>query len=111
MSLRFAAARPAAHNSFLPLSRMDRIASRAANDNGDGAHESELLRAALEHFAHAGLAAAPIARNRARTAYYAGDWQGFVHWLGVCRTLDRKMGTALARNLTKRRARHNLTRR
>lgn len=103
MSLRFAAARPAALHSYLPHAELARMAARAANDNGDGESQQEVLRVALRHFAELGLGAAADARDRARKAHFSGDRKGYLHWLTICRTLDRRMAVALASNLAKRR--------
>ncbi|HCF25604.1 MULTISPECIES: hypothetical protein [unclassified Novosphingobium] len=102
MTLRFAAARPVALPSYLVRAQQGRITARAANDNGDSESRSNVLRAALQHFAKLGLAAAADARDQARTAHFAGDRAGYLHWLAICRTLDRRMATALASNLAKR---------
>lgn len=104
MTLHFAAARPAALNNTIARLQVVRMASRAANDNcdRDGDDHTELLRSALEHFARLGLAAAADARDNARKAHFRGDRQGYLHWLGICRALDRRMAVALASNLAKR---------
>lgn len=102
MTLHFAAARPAALPRYLVRTQMVRMATLAANDNGDGESHSTVLRAALTHFAQLGLSAATDARDRARTAHFAGDRQGYLHWLAICRTLDRRMAVALASNLARR---------
>ena len=102
MTLRFAAARPAALPAYLVRAQQGRIAARAANDNGDAEQHSAVLRAALLHFARFGLAAAGDARDRARTAHFSGDRGGYLHWLAICRALDRRMASALAGNLAKR---------
>ncbi|MXP41033.1 hypothetical protein GRI75_05160 [Altererythrobacter soli] len=54
------------------------------------------MRAALRHFADHGLAAASHARRRAETAFFAGDREAYRWWLGICRTLDRRMARELA---------------
>ncbi|WP_298467300.1 hypothetical protein [uncultured Erythrobacter sp.] len=66
-----------------------------ANDNGD-AHsvmlpDDQMLRAALRHFAEHGLGAARAARGRAEAAFFAGDRQTYEWWLGITRTLDRRL--------------------
>ena len=43
------------------------------------------------------------ARDNARKAHFSGDRQGYLHWLAICRALDRRMAVALASNLAKRR--------
>lgn len=102
MTLRFAAARPAALPTYLVRAQQGRITARAANDNGDAGQNSDVLRAALKHFAKFGLAAAADARDQARTAHFAGDRAGYLHWLAICRALDRRMASALASNLARR---------
>lgn len=102
MTLRFAAARPPALTSFFGRTQLVRIAARAANDNDDEGQREAVLRAALKHFAELGLGAAADARDKARTAYYAGRRDDYRHWLGICRMLDRRMAVALSSNLAKR---------
>ncbi len=102
MTLRFAAARPAALTYPFARTQVVRIAAHPANDNDDEGQRDAVLRAALKHFASLGLAAASDARDKARTAYYAGKRDDYRHWLGICRTLDRRMAVALGSNLAKR---------
>jgi hypothetical protein len=104
MTLRFAAARPAALTSFVAHAQLARMATRAANDNDDslGENHRDLLRMSLKHFARLGLAAAADARDHARQAHFVGDRARYLHWLAICRTLDRRMAVALATNLAKR---------
>ncbi|NBW76748.1 MAG: hypothetical protein EBR34_13260 [Sphingomonadaceae bacterium] len=78
--------------------RRNRIVGRAANDNGEPGHSAE-LRAALKHFAEHGLGAATVARQNAEQAFFRGDRPGYLHWLGICRTLDRRMATVLNRRV------------
>lgn len=97
MPIHFAAARP-------PLARLvgkrfgARVVGRAANDNqvrGDFRHSAE-LRAALKHFAEHGLGAARVAQANAERAFFRGDRSEYQHWLGICRTLDKRVAGALA---------------
>lgn len=94
MTIHFAAAKS-------PLTRViarrgsARIAGRAANDNGFVGHSGE-LRAALWHFAEHGLGAAEVAQQNAERAFFAGDRTAYLHWLTICRTLDRRLAGALA---------------
>lgn len=93
MTLHFAAARSATRS---PIARAfaRRTIARAANDNGDlveSLGEDKRLHAALRHFAEHGLAAAADARKRAEAAFFAGDRPTYDWWLGICRTLDRRM--------------------
>jgi protein-tyrosine-phosphatase len=91
MTVHFAAARCSARS---PIARAlaRKAVGRAANDNGDGMMgDDRLLHAALRHFAQHGLGAAHDARTRAQKAFFAGDRQAYDWWLGVCRTLDRRL--------------------
>ena len=97
MSIRFAAPR----SRPLP-GRMDDAAARAmcivpANDNGFPALGDATLHATLRHFAAHGLAAAGTARARAQAARGGGDKDGWLRWLAICRTLDRRMARELDR--------------
>lgn len=103
MTLHFAAARPAASPRYPSHALVVRLAACAANDNGDGASHDDVLRVSLQHFAEFGLAAAADARDKARTAHFAGRRQDYRHWLAICRTLDRRMAVALSVNLARRR--------
>lgn len=79
--------------------RRGQIIGRAANDNGgtvSGLGHSAELRAALKHFAQHGLGAATVARHSAEQAFFSGDRRGYLHWLGICRTLDQRMATVLS---------------
>jgi hypothetical protein len=76
--------------------RLSRTAARAAlrrpaNDNGQKMPSDERLHAALRHFGRHGMAAARTARLQAEVAFFAGDQQGYAHWLDICRALDRRM--------------------
>lgn len=95
MSIRFAAP-PQARNVRLSGHHVRAAIARAANDNSATPSQDALLNAALRHFAEHGMAAASHARRRAEAAYFAGDRNAYRWWLGVCRTLDRR----LARELT-----------
>jgi len=95
MSIRFAAP-PQAHNVRLSGSQARAAISRSANDNNAVHTDDALLRAALRHFAEHGLSAASHARRRAEAAFFAGDRDAYRWWLGVCRTLDRRLARELA---------------
>ena len=73
---------------------------RPANDNYatgfDASAEREVLHAALRQFARHGIGAADHARAQAEKAFFAGERETYRWWLGVCRTLDRRMASALA---------------
>ena len=73
---------------------------RAANDNGDAtaaAANDTLLRAALRHFAEHGISAAREARAKAENAFFAGDRRAYDYWLGITRTLDRRLAAEAER--------------
>lgn len=82
-----------------------RAHQRAANDNfcdGDaGARlprpDDKMLRAALRHFAKHGLGAAREARVQAEKAFFAGDRQAYDWWLGITKTLDRRIAHDISR--------------
>jgi len=94
MPIHFAAARSPL-SALVSPARGTRIVGRAANDNGTFGHSDE-LRAALKHFAEHGLGAATVARQNAEHAFFRGDRQGYLRWLGICRTLDRRMASVLS---------------
>lgn len=84
----------------VPLARtlaagaMERVANDNPSHDAAAAGPGErLLRAALLHFAEHGLGAALAARAQADAAAMAGDRQGFEWWLGITRTLDRRLAT------------------
>lgn len=98
MTVHFAAARSPLAKLVNPA-RRSRIIGRAANDNGEPATQlrSNLeLRAALKHFAQHGLGAAAVARKNAEQAFFRGDRGTYLHWLGICRALDRRMAGVLS---------------
>ena len=74
-----------------------RALERVANDNeAHGARRAidgndKMLRAALRHFAEHGLGAAREARAQAEAAFFEGDRQAYQWWLGITRTLDRRL--------------------
>ena len=109
MAIHFAAATTGTHAAgrapvCQPIARalMRRAMERVGNDNGWSTHDSaahdQVLRAALRHFAEHGLGAARMARAQAEAAFFAGDRQSYDWWLGITRTLDRR----LAREAEKR---------
>lgn len=100
MTIHFAAAQGQLRPRLSALQTRARML-RPANDNpasGAQAADRELLNAALRHFARHGIGAAAHARGEAERAFFAGDRQSYQWWLGVCRTLDRRMAAALDRN-------------
>lgn len=94
MSIRFAASRLGDRCALRCIGKA--VVRPAANDNLRGLGEDRVLRAALRHFAAHGLGAAEAARAEAEAAFFAGDRTGYAWWLGICRTLDRRMADAVA---------------
>lgn len=94
MTIRFSAAKgsPRSLDRFFGTD----IPSFAANDGASTRESDALLRAALLHFARTGLGAADAASDKAQAAFFAGDREGYDHWLGVCRLLDARMAGAVA---------------
>jgi hypothetical protein len=95
MSIRFAAP-PQARSVRLSGPRARAAICRPVNDNEAVHSDDALLRASLRHFAEHGLAAAGHARSRAEAAWFAGDRDAYNWWLGICRTLDRRLARELA---------------
>jgi hypothetical protein len=101
MTINFAAARTPVSSLGAYLFR-PRIALQAANDNGEPLRHDGVLRDALKLFADFGLGAAEEARSRAERAFFAGDSAGYRRWLGICRTLDRRVAASIATGVSKR---------
>jgi len=95
MTIHFAAARPAASRFLSGIVGPARFGT-PANDNHEDSLTEAVLRASLKHFARYGLGAAENARNQAEKAFFAGDREGYDWWLGICRTLDRRMASRAA---------------
>jgi hypothetical protein len=95
MSIRFAAP-PQARSVRLSGERVRAAVHRPANDNNVLHSDDALLRASLRHFAEHGMAAASHARRKAEAAFFAGDRNAYRWWLGICRTLDRRLARELA---------------
>lgn len=94
MPIRFAAP-PSAGAPRMSARKVRESRGLPANDNGGDRTSDAMLHAALRHFAEHGLAAAYRARKQAEAAFFAGDRQGYQWWLGICRTLDRRMALEL----------------
>lgn len=113
MSIHFANAPvPGRAPACTPIARamVARAVERVANDNGDrraagrdsGSHapaNDQMLRAALRHFAEHGLGAARAARAQAEKAFFEGDRQAYQWWLGITRTLDRRLALEAERTV------------
>ncbi|MEW9855871.1 hypothetical protein [Novosphingobium sp. M1R2S20] len=94
MTIRFAAANTAS-NIVVRACRCRSVELRPVNDNDRHRLDQSLLAAALRHFARHGMAAAENAANRALWARRDGDDQACLHWLALCRQLDRRMADSL----------------
>jgi hypothetical protein len=71
----------------------------AINDNtSERLHDATLI-ATLRHFARHGLAAAEHAGARALSARGVDDRQACLHWLSVCRQLDRRLAERVGEQL------------
>jgi len=66
---------------------------------GKGAPGDLVLRAALRHFAEYGLGAAQAAHAQAQAAFLADDQEGYNWWLGITRTLDRRLAAQAEESL------------
>ena len=104
MPIRFAAAHvPGRAPACSPIAKamVARAIERVANDNCEGAQPARpndhMLHAALRHFAQHGLGAAREARSQAEKAFFAGDRQAYDWWLGITRTLDRRLAAEAER--------------
>lgn len=108
MPIHFAAANvPGRSPACSPIAKAlaARAIERVANDNApqDGDMcaapnaNDHLLRAALRHFAQHGIGAAREARAQAEQAFFAGDRQAYDWWLGITRTLDRRLAAEAER--------------
>ncbi len=102
MTVHFAAARTPAAS---PVARaLTRVELRCPANDNRAVNESirphdAVLRATLRHFAEHGLGAARSAREKAHTAFFAGDRETYDMWLSVCRTLDRRLAQELDRSV------------
>ncbi len=93
-------AEPAANHSAArnPLVRAFTRGSVAipANDDGCWGSDSQVLRAALLHFAEHGLSAAQAAFVEAERAFDAGDRHTASAWVNICAAFDRRLAASLA---------------
>lgn len=93
-----------------PSQSVSALARQAANDNfvtrrraGAGLFRAEpvsdqTLQAALRYFAEHGLSAAREARAQAEKAFFLGDRQAYDWWIGITRTLDRRLAAEAERS-------------
>lgn len=79
------------------------LVTAAANDNGYPSETSvpsdRTLHAALRYFAEHGLGAARAARAQAEQAFFAGDRNEYEWWLGITRTLDRRLAAQAEKHI------------
>ncbi len=101
MTIQLAAARPVM-KLLVGCDTMARYRRTAANDNASAVLDRSEVRDALRHFAEHGLGAAENARQTAERAYFAGDHDGYRHWLAICRTLDRRLAMTLRDSVQQR---------
>jgi hypothetical protein len=95
MTIHFAAAihNPGSHRLSKALARA--VMAPPANDNDQPDGLDQMLHAALRQFAQHGIGAAAHARNQAERAFFVGDHDTYQWWLGICRTLDRRLAATL----------------
>ncbi|WP_128892934.1 hypothetical protein [Erythrobacter sp. HKB08] len=96
MTVHFAAARKPERSVVARILRRPDLGP-IANDNGDSVFSDRQLQATLRHFAKHGLGAAQAARDEAEKAFFAGDRESYDWWLGICRTLDRRVAEQVER--------------
>lgn len=112
MSIHFAAAKPSRASAASPAAARQIFAKAqrvVANDNPYHGQKNsmrhsvsgkepgdQVLRAALNHFAQFGLGAAKVARARAEKAFFDGDRETYDWWLGITRTLDRRIAASVS---------------
>lgn len=102
MSTRFAPTATqgrASAQSLLFRTFTSRALDSAANDNGSSDDSDLMLRAALRHFGEHGMGAARAARAQAESAFFAGDRQTYDWWIGITRTLDKRLASEAERTL------------
>lgn len=110
MTIHFAAAIHNAGSRRLTRAQARASLARPANDNDndndkDGSTETDkMLHAALRQFAQHGIGAAAHARGQAERAFFAGDRDTYQWWLGICRTLDRRLAAKLVKNSRREKA-------
>jgi hypothetical protein len=102
MTIRYAAAHPAAIPVTLTRAGLARISRIPANDNGDAGKRDQVLRNALLHFAEHGLRAAEDAGERAQVAAASGNSAESARWLEICRALDARRARGVADRLVRR---------
>lgn len=102
-------------NSPVARALAERAIEQVANDNARdesdliavGHTGDHMLRAALRHFAQHGIGAAREARAQAEKAFFAGDRPAYDWWLGITRTLDRRLAAEAAKATERLAPAHN----
>ena len=100
MTIHFAAAIENAGSRRLSPAQARAAMAPASNDNDVAAGLDKMLHAALRQFAEHGIGAAAHARNQAERAFFSGDRDTYQWWLGICRTLDRRLAASLVNDST-----------
>lgn len=95
MTIHFAAAIDNAGSRRLSRAHARAVLAPPVNDNDAPAGLDKMLHAALRQFAEHGIGAAAHARNQAERAFFSGDRDTYQWWLGICRTLDRRLAASL----------------
>ena len=78
------------------------VRAGAEHENGclRSSTRDRLLRAALMQFATHGIGAARAARAQAEHAFFTGDRKSYDWWIGVTRTLDRRIAAEVERRIS-----------
>jgi hypothetical protein len=100
MTIHFAAAIHDLGSRRLSAAQARAALAPAANDNDHSDGLDKMLHAALRQFAQHGIGAAAHARGQAERAFFAGDSDTYHWWLGICRTLDRRLAAGLVNDST-----------
>lgn len=95
MTIRLATAASSRTRIRLSPAQARAAIARPANDNGSFDVQDAMLHAALRQFAKHGIGAAEHARVQAERAFFKGDRETYQWWLGICRTLDRRLAIGL----------------
>jgi hypothetical protein len=95
MTIRLATAASSRTRIRLSPAQARAAIARPSNDNGPFDVQDAMLHAALRQFAKHGIGAAEHARVQAERAFFKGDRETYQWWLGICRTLDRRLAIGL----------------
>jgi len=95
MTIRLATALTGRARTRLSKAQARAAIARPANDNLFDSAGDAMMHAALRQFAQHGIGAAEHARRQAERAFFKGDRETYQWWLGICRTLDRRLAGSL----------------